>query len=626
MRPDVSVLIVSYNQADSIMATLEGVTAQVADLRIEVVVADDASTDGTCERIRAWAASSALEGRFLGAERRLGINANYTRGFAACRGKYVAVLEGDDLWIHPERLALLASFLDRHPECPMVFNRLLVVDEIGRRSWTQPPVAFNQSEAYFAGDDLARDNFICNFSACMYRNESLHRLPWSEFATATAFDWLVNLALAKLGPIGMVPQVMSVYRVHAGGAWSGLGSRQQALRTLDAINDCRRVMDETLASSFEHFRRRLEAHLRDLADEPTTAVVPAPAQGAPCCLSRKRPLISVLMASYQHEGYVQEAVESVLTQQIDDLELIVVDDGSEDGTAERVAAFRDRRVRLLRLARRQGVAGALNLALQQVRGEYVAVVDSNDAWEAGKLERQLDVLEEHRDIAAVFTGARLVHADGPDLPAGENPALPGISRQPNRSPGRWLRQFFEIGNCLCHTSILARREIYDRLGYYDNRLRQLPDFEMSVRLCKTARIHVLGDEDLVRRRRVGAAGDTSGHAAHGTARLLHELLWIGRTFFDGVTTEDLRDGFGDLMRNPEARSPEELDCEKALLLLAAPSRFSALYQLLGIEKLRDLLGRPPSHRLVDEYGLTELALHELAASSTILYEGFDPFA
>jgi hypothetical protein len=261
--------------------------------------------------------------------------------------------------------------------------------------------------------------------------------------------------------------------------------------------------------------------------------------------------------------------------------------------------------------------------MQQVRGDYVAVMSSDDAWVPGKLAKQLAVLEGDSEIEAVFTDARLVRADGSDFPADESPPYKGVFRQPNRSRGGWLRQFFESGNCLCHPSVLARRALYDRVGFYDNRLRQIPDFEMWIRMCKVARIWVL-DQELVRHRRVGSAGNVSSPTADNTARALHEILWIGRTFFDGVKRKDLQDGFGDLMKNPEAESADELACEHALLLLTGPSLFSSLFRLLGVEKLHELLGRRTTRRILRErYGITDVVMHGLASSSRVLYTGFE---
>lgn len=588
VRRDLSILLVTHNHAATIATALEGVSAQVADLAVEVVVADADSTDDTRERIRFWAEAEGRECRFLPAEPHLG--SSYARAFAACRSRYVAVLEGHDVWIHPERLARLTSFLDRHQECPMVYNRLLVVDEGNGTSWVEPSSHCNAHEVFIEDEDLGLGGLIASFSASMYRSEALERLPWPRLADASPQDRLIESELARFGPLGMVPEVMSIHRLHFARLHSGASEQ------------------------------RLERTMQPGAQQ---APLRAARESLPPALSVRRPLISVVVTSYEHELYVEEALESVLRQDVDDLEVVVVDDGSRDSSPLKIGAIDDARVRLLRLADNQGAAAALNLALQQVRGDYVAVMSSDDAWVPGKLAKQLAILAGDSEIEAVFTDARLVRADGSNFPADESPPYQGVFRQPNRSRGGWLRRFYESGNCLCHPSVLARRALYDRVGFYDNRLRQVPDFDMWIRMCKVARIWVL-DQELVLHRRVGSAGNVSSPTADNTARALHEILWIGRSFFDGVTRDDLRDGFGDLMRNPEAESSDELACEQAHLLLTGPSLFSSLFRLLGVEKLHALLGRRTTRRLLrEQYGITDVVLHGLASSSRVLYAGFE---
>jgi teichuronic acid biosynthesis glycosyltransferase TuaG len=102
-------------------------------------------------------------------------------------------------------------------------------------------------------------------------------------------------------------------------------------------------------------------------------------------------LVSVVMPCYNTEPYVQAAIRSVLDQTHADLELLVVDDASTDGTADIVAALADvdERVVLLRRAENGGAARARNTALERARGDYVAFLDSDDLWLPRKLERQL---------------------------------------------------------------------------------------------------------------------------------------------------------------------------------------------------------------------------------------------
>ena len=106
-----------------------------------------------------------------------------------------------------------------------------------------------------------------------------------------------------------------------------------------------------------------------------------------------QPLITVLMATYNVEKYVVEAVESVLAQTFKDFEFIVVDDGSQDRTLEFLGHFSDVRMRVIS-TENGGLTAALNAGLQVARGKYIARMDSDDVCHPSRLESQL------RDIAS----------------------------------------------------------------------------------------------------------------------------------------------------------------------------------------------------------------------------------
>jgi len=123
------------------------------------------------------------------------------------------------------------------------------------------------------------------------------------------------------------------------------------------------------------------------------------------------PTVSVLLAVYNDERYLPEAIESILAQTYTDFELIVVDDGSEDGTAEviREYAARDERLRFLQLANNRGQYAAVNRGLAEARGEYITRMDSDDISLPRRLEIQLDYLQANPDIGVV--GAQRIQVD-----------------------------------------------------------------------------------------------------------------------------------------------------------------------------------------------------------------------
>ena len=114
----------------------------------------------------------------------------------------------------------------------------------------------------------------------------------------------------------------------------------------------------------------------------------------------KQPLITVVIPNYNGYRFLAQAIESVLAQTYPNLELIVVDDGSTDASAEIAAAKAqtDQRIRLIALGTNRGVANARNAGIAEAKGEYIALLDNDDLWTADKLERQLKIAQNGADI------------------------------------------------------------------------------------------------------------------------------------------------------------------------------------------------------------------------------------
>ena len=118
------------------------------------------------------------------------------------------------------------------------------------------------------------------------------------------------------------------------------------------------------------------------------------------------PLVSVLMSVHDDVAYVDAAVRSVLRQTLADLELLVVDDASTDGTSERLSAYDGERVRVLRNDERSGLAAALNRGLEFAQGRYVARLDADDVALPDRLDRQVAHIRSDPRLAVVGSAVR----------------------------------------------------------------------------------------------------------------------------------------------------------------------------------------------------------------------------
>lgn len=207
----VSVAMVTYNHESFIAEAIEGVLKQQIDFNLELVIGEDCSTDGTRAIVQAYATRFPGKIRLLLAERNRGMMANYTAVLQACRGRYVALLDGDDFWTDPGKLQKQVDFLESRQECAICFHDVAVAYQdqpFGLRRYC------SQNQAEISGlADLLRDNFIPACSS-MFRRGLFAELPdW--FFTLPWVDWTLHILNAQYGDIGYLDQVMGVYRIHA---------------------------------------------------------------------------------------------------------------------------------------------------------------------------------------------------------------------------------------------------------------------------------------------------------------------------------------------------------------------------------------------------------------------------
>lgn len=232
-------------------------------------------------------------------------------------------------------------------------------------------------------------------------------------------------------------------------------------------------------------------------------------------MARAAPTISVLIAAYNHERYVASAIESVLAQDFSDFEIILVDDGSSDRTLEIARGFRDPRIMCSAAARNSGVSTTYNACIARARGRYIAVLNSDDYFLPEKLKRQVMLLDSRPEVGAVFTRARMVGEQGQTLAASGE-----LFARTNRSRCAWLRRFFFKGNCLCHPSVMIRRQVHDEVGLYDPRLAQIHDLDLWIRVCGRHEIHIIEEPLTCFRLRDGDA-----NANNGRPETINRIMW-----------------------------------------------------------------------------------------------------
>ena len=206
-------------------------------------------------------------------------------------------------------------------------------------------------------------------------------------------------------------------------------------------------------------------------------------------------VLSAAIITYNRARFLGDAIESVLGQTVGDLELIVVDDGSEDGTAAAVAPYLDR----IRYVRRphQGRAVARNTAVELAEGELIAFCDSDDRWYPDRLERQLDALDRNPDAGMVHGQVELTDADGRAL-HDETAAHRKVFSDAHEGGATYAGY---AGNCRCLSStILVRRHVFEKIGFYDRTL-PIEDYDFYLRLVRNFNVVFLEGAPLAQHRR-----------------------------------------------------------------------------------------------------------------------------
>ena len=210
--------------------------------------------------------------------------------------------------------------------------------------------------------------------------------------------------------------------------------------------------------------------------------------------ARAEPLVSVVMSVYDGERFLPAALASILAQTLRRLELIVVDDGSTDRSAEILAAVDDPRVVVLRRPH-AGLAPALNAAIARARAPLIARMDADDVSDPDRLERQYQYLLGHERVGLLGTAVRLEDFAGRDL---------GTWRPPTEDAD--IRRRIIRSNPFAHPSVMFRRTVFEAAGGYRADMPVAQDYDLWLRMLTRARGANLARALLLRRLGPGQFG------------------------------------------------------------------------------------------------------------------------
>lgn len=182
------------------------------------------------------------------------------------------------------------------------------------------------------------------------------------------------------------------------------------------------------------------------------------------------PTISVIMSVYNGEKYLREAIISVLSQDFSDFEFIIIDDGSTDKSLEIIKSFNDSRMKIIS-RENKGLIFSLNEAISLATGKYIARMDADDICFSNRFSGQLKAFENSK-VALVGSWATKINDNGEEIGLMSYPPL----------EYRKIKSFFIKHNPFIHSSVMIKKEVFDKVGVYDNKFKHAEDYELWSRV------------------------------------------------------------------------------------------------------------------------------------------------
>ncbi|MBN8580304.1 MAG: glycosyltransferase [Anaerolineae bacterium] len=265
--PLVSVIVISYNQEKFIADGLLGIFAQRGDLRVELVISDDASQDSTGEIIQNYVRSfgELVTVKIISSDHNVGMTRNFQRSLAACTGDFIAVCEGDDYWLDPLKLQKQVRFLQANQDYAICFNRIyMYFQNTEEFSVYEPNTKFDGK--VLNTRDLVKEYFIGNLSCCMYAARYKEQISADLFDLFIG-DWMFNIYYSQFGRIGCIEEFMSVYRKHDDGVWSTGDPHKNAKKLYGYLSTYNRYLNYEFNEEFSEIQHLLKLAVdTDVAD------------------------------------------------------------------------------------------------------------------------------------------------------------------------------------------------------------------------------------------------------------------------------------------------------------------------------------------------------------------------
>ena len=249
-------------------------------------------------------------------------------------------------------------------------------------------------------------------------------------------------------------------------------------------------------------------------------------------MNSNNPLISVVIPTYNCSQFIISAIHSVLDQSYENYEIIIVDDGSTDNTKEVLKPYIEEKKIQYVFQNNLGPSAARNKGIKLSKGEYIAFLDADDLWIPGKLEKQVNFLDNNKNLGLVFSDTSIFDEGGviSDSFLRLKKNLWKIPTSSDSKNGRvFLRNIFEDlieENFIPTKTVLIRKKCIDELGYFDETLFSVEDRDMWLRIAQTYGVGFINEPLAKKRQHKTNIGSNQQLALESQLRVINKMLEI----------------------------------------------------------------------------------------------------
>ena len=185
-------------------------------------------------------------------------------------------------------------------------------------------------------------------------------------------------------------------------------------------------------------------------------------------LEKNKSLISIVIPTYNRVNFLKRAIETVLNQTYENLEILIIDDSSSVDNKKNIDNFNDNRIMYFKNKTRRGAPYSRNVGIKNAKGKFIAFLDDDDEWEPNKLEKQLKAFDENVGLVVCYS-------------LDERFGMKRINKPPNNITYEDLLKSFNLSST---SSYLVRNDVFDKVGYFDLNLPSAQEYDLALRISK----------------------------------------------------------------------------------------------------------------------------------------------